>query len=370
MPRWSKAQKEAQRKVRRLLESRLPLPDLSRQLLDALLIAMPADHALLFAVDPRSLLFNRLLAYTGVDIAIYCRWLNSIYLTAEPGPEVTFPGLMRAGLRAVAIRDSRELCWGFPRAYFSNFERGSFGRAVREIQTPSGGILRAWFTFCGSVVAALEIGQMDGDNSVKPTHGAFLRALTPVLGEILGAALARDRTAPPSSDPHPAATGVLVVDERGEPVLQTRAAKRWLALIEDAPPLLAHGDGLPTAIAAVRAALRGGLSPRVGEAAIRVPTSAGAVLLEAATDASAGCTAITLVADRPRFPPDIPWWWPLTPAERKVTKLVVRALTNAEIAAALVVSESTVESHLRSVYKKLRITSRTALLTRLFDEVY
>jgi DNA-binding CsgD family transcriptional regulator len=55
----------------------------------------------------------------------------------------------------------------------------------------------------------------------------------------------------------------------------------------------------------------------------------------------------------------------LTPAERRVAELVAEGQTNREVAAALIVSEHTVESHLRRIYRKLGVRSRAELARRL-----
>lgn len=54
----------------------------------------------------------------------------------------------------------------------------------------------------------------------------------------------------------------------------------------------------------------------------------------------------------------------LTPAEQRVAELVAEGRTNRETAAALMVSQHTVDSHLRGVYRKLGIRSRTELARR------
>jgi DNA-binding NarL/FixJ family response regulator len=56
---------------------------------------------------------------------------------------------------------------------------------------------------------------------------------------------------------------------------------------------------------------------------------------------------------------------PLTPTEMCVAALVRHALKNREIARELGVSEATVGVHLRHVYKKLGVRSRTELAVRL-----
>jgi DNA-binding CsgD family transcriptional regulator len=55
----------------------------------------------------------------------------------------------------------------------------------------------------------------------------------------------------------------------------------------------------------------------------------------------------------------------LTPQEGAVARLVAQGLTNREVAAQLVVSLNTIEYHLKNVYSKLGITSRSQLAVRL-----
>ena len=55
----------------------------------------------------------------------------------------------------------------------------------------------------------------------------------------------------------------------------------------------------------------------------------------------------------------------LSPAERRVAEAVVAGLTNREVAAALFLSEKTVEFHLHNVFGKLEVRSRTQLVRRL-----
>jgi DNA-binding CsgD family transcriptional regulator len=51
----------------------------------------------------------------------------------------------------------------------------------------------------------------------------------------------------------------------------------------------------------------------------------------------------------------------LTPTEQRVAELVAEGRTNRETASLLVVSEHTVDSHLRRVYRKLEVHSRAEL---------
>ena len=57
----------------------------------------------------------------------------------------------------------------------------------------------------------------------------------------------------------------------------------------------------------------------------------------------------------------------LTPQELQVARFVAEGLTNREVAAQLFLSPRTIDFHLRNVYRKLGISSRTALARLDFD---
>jgi DNA-binding CsgD family transcriptional regulator len=54
-------------------------------------------------------------------------------------------------------------------------------------------------------------------------------------------------------------------------------------------------------------------------------------------------------------------WESLTDSERRIAELVTEGATNREVAAVLVISTHTVDSHLRHVFAKLGISSRVQL---------
>ena len=57
--------------------------------------------------------------------------------------------------------------------------------------------------------------------------------------------------------------------------------------------------------------------------------------------------------------------WDLTATERQVAELVADGLSNREVASRLYVTQKTVEFHLRNVFRKLGVRSRTELARTL-----
>jgi len=55
----------------------------------------------------------------------------------------------------------------------------------------------------------------------------------------------------------------------------------------------------------------------------------------------------------------------LTASERRVAELAAEGLTNREVAQALYLSENTIQTHLKSVFRKLGIRSRSQLTRAL-----
>jgi DNA-binding CsgD family transcriptional regulator len=58
----------------------------------------------------------------------------------------------------------------------------------------------------------------------------------------------------------------------------------------------------------------------------------------------------------------------LTPGERRVADLAAQEMTTREIAEALFITPKTVEYHLRHIYQKLSVSSRSELATMLATE--
>ena len=62
-------------------------------------------------------------------------------------------------------------------------------------------------------------------------------------------------------------------------------------------------------------------------------------------------------------------WDKLTPRQQEVARHAARGMTDAEIAAQLGITKQTVNAHLKEVYRKLQVNSRTQLANRILDYI-
>jgi DNA-binding NarL/FixJ family response regulator len=97
--------------------------------------------------------------------------------------------------------------------------------------------------------------------------------------------------------------------------------------------------------------------------AVRVVAAGESLLAPAVT------TRLIETAVRKQAPPSGSWAGVdrLTPRERETLELLGRGMTNAEIAAALVVSEHTVKTHVSSVLTKLALRDRAQAVVAAYE---
>jgi DNA-binding CsgD family transcriptional regulator len=367
MPRLSRAQETTRQQIIQLGRSGLPVNQLGERLIAAIELAVPADGAQLCAVDPTTLLFNRLLAVSAggrphVHWYLRHRYLNEAYA------DFTHPAMMRAGLTAVVLHDRPETCLGLSRDLASQVSPPELYRAYHEFTGAQGGNLRAFFSANGQWIAALDLARFEPGKPFRPSDVAFLRLIAPVIGRIIRAALERERATNNSADTTAVETcGVLILGPNRHIQSYTPLAENWLKALRDAE--VSQENQLPTVIWAAVAGLRAGGSGST-HAAVHVPTDKGRLRVEASPAGTDGTVAVILVPQSRPVAPAIPTHWILTRQERQVVEQLVRGLSNRQVARSLMVTENTVESHLKHVYEKLDVQSRSQLLARYFAEVY
>src|SRR5438128_2530477 len=117
MPRLSEKQMQARQRIIRLAERTLAPGEVGEAIMAAVCHAVPCDAHSLYAVDPDSLLFTRVLAGSGGrHAASRLHWLRHTYLVRQPGV-CNPPGLMRFGLPAVGLHEDLQRCVGVEPAF-------------------------------------------------------------------------------------------------------------------------------------------------------------------------------------------------------------------------------------------------------------
>jgi DNA-binding CsgD family transcriptional regulator len=204
---------------------------------------------------------------------------------------------------------------------------------------------------------------------------ALLRRLAPHIGAGLQAAALRAlATTTPEGDSIP---GVLVLDDRGRVTSHTQAAERYLRELDDLGSDWRDGRGLPSPVWIAVGALRRTLAPETerdlhSAPRLCVQTRAGRwlTLHGARTLSDGGAQGETMVIIEPPRPRELAWLrasaYGLSERERAVVDRVAQGSSTKETAAALCVSEYTVQEHLSHVFDKVGVRGRRALVQRLF----
>ncbi len=198
----------------------------------------------------------------------------------------------------------------------------------------------------------------------------FLVAVAPYLAHgarrslLFGEAVDRERLDGP---------GLVILNERWQVESTTPGTDRWLAELPD-------GDGdagrLPSAVLSVaaRAVIGEGSGESAESAEARVRSRAGRwITLHGARLAADGGTRIAVIiepAGPARIYPLLMSAHDLTVRERDVTRLILQGDSTAEIARRLVVSEHTVQQHLKSIFDKTGVRSRRDLVGKVFFAHY
>jgi DNA-binding CsgD family transcriptional regulator len=229
--------------------------------------------------------------------------------------------------------------------------------------------LRAVFRVGPSVWGAVIASRRKDDPPFSEREIEFFASIGPLLGEAYRRVLIAPEAERNAATEGP---GLVIVDAMGAIESATPAGYRWLEDMEVAgtpSPLL---SALRAVDAAARAAALG--TVLVGLARARVRTRSGewlllhASLLDGRHD---GRVAVILELARPAEVASILLeGYGLTPREREVVALVLQGQSTQEIATSLGMSAYTVQDHLKSVFLKLGVNSRSELVGMVFRRDY
>lgn len=218
------------------------------------------------------------------------------------------------------------------------------------------------------------IGQLvrsDGD-VFSDDERDLLAAVSPTVAEGLRAAFAADQA--PSRSPH-TEPALVLLDDNGDVQAVTEEARYWLAELVRGSATGMRPVPEPVYLVAGRArAAQTGISS--GPAWVQVRTAAGVWLhLHAAyvdgSDPVSGSVAVVITPARaPDLAPLIALAYRVTAREQEVLQFIARGLTTAQMAQRLGISQHTVRDHVKALFQKVGVRSRTELVARIFADHY
>ena len=226
-------------------------------------------------------------------------------------------------------------------------------------------------TKAGQVWGALGLYREPGRPLFDADDLEFLRTIAPLLAEGARTSLLLGEATDPEGQDAP---GLLVVTEDWQIESATPGVERWLSDLPDGD--WAAGR-LPSAVLAVAGrALRTARYPEAaGEVAVSrvMSRSGGWVVLHGTSLVSSSSRRVAVIVEQAhpgRIAPLLMAAYGLTEREQEVTRLVLQGNSTSEIATSLLVSASTVQQHLKSVFDKTGVRSRRDLVGKIFFAHY
>lgn len=334
------------------------------QIADTLQGAVGWDGYRLLGMDPATGLVNRVLAASDGDAPSRDEWLREVYLQAERSDLgfVELGWLARKQLRTVAFQSRLELCYGYPADFLRGHSDRDFERSFRDNHAPVGGTILATFHAGERWVAALQGYRRDPRSPFRASDVLFVRLVAPRIGELLQAAIDREAALAVGFAPAADASGILLIEPTGQVRFATPAGEAWFDALRSVPGEAA--TSLPSVVWGVIAGL--GVDGRRAMTSIQLP--GGPVSVEATSGGDDGSVAVVITPVRSVGPVEPPVNWGLTSAEQRVTTLVIQGHANRSISDRLSISEHTVEWHLRRIFDKLDVRSRSQLTAKFFHD--
>ena len=230
--------------------------------------------------------------------------------------------------------------------------------------------MRAAFVSRGRCWGAVHIARRAHGADFTADDVAALASITGVVAEGIRSSLRFDagRGADGTTAP-----GLVVLGPRDDVELITPPARELLAAMRNT----AQRDGdetPPGALLALAAFTRSSpLDPDGNPRSVAVPTSSGWITLHASLPDGGAVGHVAIVLERATSPQATAIALDahgVTAREREIAGLLARGLSNPEIAERLVLSPYTVQDHIKSLFEKTNVTSRQALVARIFLDDY
>ena len=230
--------------------------------------------------------------------------------------------------------------------------------------------LRAAFVIRGRVWGAVHIARRAASGPFEQRDAEGLAGAVGAIARGIRASLRFDAARRVMGIDAP---GLVVLGPQDEVELITPPARELLVSMRPNGPAYAD-DAMATPVLALASFVRGATEARHGGSnVVTVPGSDGWITLHASLPGSPGDRRVAIVIERAggaRSATVRLEAFGATAREREVAALLARGLSRAEMAEELVLSQHTIEDHIKSLYDKLGVASRHELVARVFLEEY
>lgn len=357
--RWSA--ERSRRELIRLTHRQLDTATLYRESMQILGRYLPFDAACGHTMDPATLLLTRQFSdqFDADGFALVCR---NEYLQPDVNKFASLldrPAPVGTLLEATAGRPERS-------------------QRSREVLRPFGfgPELRATFTTDGACWASLVVLRTIGGPEFSTEEQEFVASVGGYLAHAVRSSLLLAVMGEPTTG-EDEAPGLILLDARGEPEAVNASAQRWmaeLAVVASTPGPTGLPGPVHVVAAAARRAAGSEAKPASEPARLRVQTRSGRWLVLHGSVLDSGSqarTSVIIEVARPaEIAPLIVRAYGLTDRERQITQLILQGRSTDEIAKQLWLSPYTVQDHLKSIFDKVGVRSRRALVAKVFFDHY
>jgi DNA-binding CsgD family transcriptional regulator len=271
----------------------------------------------------------------------------------------TFAGLARRRVPVAILSETMR----------SHPERSS---RYRELLAPAGipFEMRAAFVTRRRAWGAVHIARCDDKRDFTPTDAAALARVAGAIADGLRTSLRFDAARRAQG---PAAPGMVILTRTDDIELITPPARELLAALR-IPVLAAREGTVPTSLVVLagharRSARDGNAQPDV----VAVPSAVGWITLHASLADGHADGRVAIVLERSASQRATALRLEthgVTEREREVAVMLAQGRTNPDIAQTLVLSPYTVRDHIKSLFEKTGVSSRQALVARVFLDDY
>jgi DNA-binding CsgD family transcriptional regulator len=230
--------------------------------------------------------------------------------------------------------------------------------------------LRAAFVIRGRVWGAVHIARRAASGPFEQRDADALAGAVGAIARGIRASLRFDAARRVNGIDAP---GLVVLGLQDEVELITPPARELLVSMRPHGPAYTD-DAMATPVLALASFVRSATEAgHGGSNVVTVPGSDGWITLHASLPGSPGDRRVAIVIERAggaRSATVRLEAFGATSREREVATLLARGLSRAEMAEELVLSQHTIEDHVKSLYDKLGVASRHELVARVFLEEY